>query len=267
MIKIEKDLSIIPTSLIPAFEDLFESNRIIRTAITTHKKRISLIDSGQYIDDDNYNSRYKLDDIKLALNDIYHGKCAFCEQSIEQSQVEHYRPKSKYYWLAYSWDNLILACPRCNQGKGINFDLRGTRISFINNEQNVRQINNSSASYDNIEQPLMVNPEVTDPLGLIFFDRDGLITSTNARFAYTIEKCAIDRNYLNDQRRKIIDDFNRDIRSILVESKDVYEQSIAITVIVKKFIRDSTNVKTPFLAFRRFAISEKWLNTIIKSLN
>lgn len=267
MIKLEKDIHDIPISLIPAFEDLFTPNNIPRSSITTHTRRISVIDAEAYTDDANHNSRYKKRDIKSALNDIYYGKCAFCEQIIEQSQVEHYRPKSKYHWLVYSWDNLLLACGTCNQGKGTHFDLNNEKVEFVNNEVNVRNINTSSADYDIAEQPLMINPEVTEPLGFISFQKDGLITSDDERFSYTIDKCSIDRVYLNDQRRKLLDDFRRDIESILVENESVEEQRIAITTVVKKFMRDSKDIKLPFLAFRRFAIHYQWLNDIIKEGN
>jgi uncharacterized protein (TIGR02646 family) len=264
MIKLEKDTAAVPTSLIPAFNDLFASVTIPRQARTTHERRMSVIGLESYTDDEIHNSRYKKGDIKAALNEIYHGKCAFCEQLVEQTQVEHYRPKSIYYWLAFSWDNLILACPRCNQGKGIHFDIRGERAYFENDELHVRSINNRSVVYDASEQPLMVNPEVTDPLGMIAFQRDGTITSENERFAYTIEKCAIDRNYLNDLRRKLLDDFARDVESVLVENDDVEQQRNELGVIIKKFIRDARDVKNPFLAFRRFAIGSDWLNEITK---
>ncbi len=267
MIKLNKDIDAIPASLIPAFDDLFDPNDIPIKTRTTHGRRMAVINLGSYIDDTNHNSRYKESDIKLSLNNIYHSKCAFCEYLIEQSQVEHFRPKSKYHWLAFSWDNLLLACATCNQGKGVHFDLNNSKVVFINNESNVRNINKSSAAYDAIEQPLMVNPEVTDPEGLISFQKNGVISSENERFAYTIKKCAIDRNHLNDQRRKLLEDFSRDIQSILIENDDVAEQRVAITTIVKKFVRDSKDVKLPFLAFRRFAISSQWINDVIKEQN
>jgi len=267
MIKLEKNLLEIPISLVPAFEDLFVNNKIPVKAKTTHNRRMSVIAAETYTDDTNHNSRYKKRDVKIALNDIYHGKCAFCEQLIEQSHVEHYRPKSTYYWLVYSWDNLLLACGTCNQGKGINFQIKNAKATFINNEVNIRNINSCSTGYNSTELPLMVNPEITDPLGLIDFQKDGLIKSDDERFFYTIDKCSIDRIYLNDLRRKLLDDFKRDIDSILVENESVQEQIIAIKTVVRKFLRDSKDVKLPFLAFRRYAIQNNWLNDITKEQN
>jgi len=95
--------------------------------------------------------------------------------------VEHFRPKKIYYWLAYSWDNLILACPKCNGHKDINFELNGVRHSFENNEQNLRSINTLSAIYDLSEQPKMVNPEIVDPSNDLTFSKDGKIDSLESQ--------------------------------------------------------------------------------------
>jgi len=267
MIKVEKNIGAIPTSLIPAFSDLFPAGtNIPQTSNTTHQRRIEIINDGSYNED--YNDRYKLDDIRLALIAVYKHKCAFCEQKVEQYHVEHYRPKKIYYWLAFSWDNLIMACPNCNGPKGTNFDLGTgrTRIIFNNTVANLKLINSSSARYDVIEEPKMVNPEVTNPKGLIRFQMSGIIESDDERFKYTIEKCKIDRTYLNDDRRKILDVFRRDIRSAMLEP-DPNIQKIRISTIVTKFVEDSKDDELPFLAFRRFAIDNGWLNIISKELN
>jgi uncharacterized protein (TIGR02646 family) len=46
------------------------------------------------------------------------GKCAYCEATTTESMhgdVEHYRPKSEYWWLAYVYDNYLASCQLCNQ--------------------------------------------------------------------------------------------------------------------------------------------------------
>ena len=46
------------------------------------------------------------------------GKCGYCEATTEMvayGDVEHYRPKSIYWWLAYCYDNYLAACEICNQ--------------------------------------------------------------------------------------------------------------------------------------------------------
>ena len=56
-----------------------------------------------------------------------HKKCCYCESRVELkgSPVEHFRPKQKaargpgfpdygYWWLAFTWENLLFACRTCN---------------------------------------------------------------------------------------------------------------------------------------------------------
>lgn len=266
MIKINKNIEDVPESLIPAFTNLFVNNRIPRSSRMTHQRRMELIECQTYIDNNKYNSRYKKQDIIEKLNVIYNGKCAFCEQKVEQLHVEHFRPKMIYYWMAYSWDNLIFACPKCNSYKGVHFELNGVRCFFINNENNLRNINNLSNTYNIKEQPQLVNPEITDPHNLIVFYKNGKIDSFNLDFKYTISTCKLDRKYLNDARRKIIDTFKNEIIAELVNSKDKTSQRHAIEVLVRRFIHASNEQTNEFIAFRKYSISNKWLNEIINEV-
>ena len=58
------------------------------------------------------------------------GKCAYCESptdTVAHGDVEHFRPKSKYWWLAYCYDNYLYACQICNQvHKGDEFPVHAT---------------------------------------------------------------------------------------------------------------------------------------------
>ncbi len=61
-------------------------------------------------------------------------KCAYCEaptSTVAHGDVEHFRPKSKYWWLAYCFDNYLFACQICNQiYKGDDFPFSGpSRLS------------------------------------------------------------------------------------------------------------------------------------------
>lgn len=70
---------------------------------------------------------YKAEGVKKRLEELFHGKCAYCE-SLYASQapvdVEHYRPKGRiegaadhpgYWWLAAEWTNLLPSCLDCNR--------------------------------------------------------------------------------------------------------------------------------------------------------
>jgi hypothetical protein len=54
-------------------------------------------------------------------------KCAYCESPTESQHgdVEHFRPKSTWWWLAVCYDNYLLSCQICNQTyKGDKFPLQ-----------------------------------------------------------------------------------------------------------------------------------------------
>lgn len=65
--------------------------------------------------------RYRSDQVRDALRLETSGKCAYCESYIEHvsySHVEHIKPKAKFPRLVCMWNNLTLACQKCNTNKG-----------------------------------------------------------------------------------------------------------------------------------------------------
>ena len=145
--------------------------------------------------------------VKNALKRAQHGKCCFCESQITHiahGDVEHFRPKAVYrqepngplgrpgyYWLAYEWSNLFLACQLCNQRHKENlFPLRNPRKRALCHHDDVGQ-----------EQPLLINPAEVDPGEYILFrsevpqgiDEDGIGEAT-------IEALGLRRPELNERR-------------------------------------------------------------------
>lgn len=55
---------------------------------------------------------------KRQLKKETHGKCAYCEaptSRVAHGDVEHFRPKKTYWWLAYFYGNYLYSCQICNQ--------------------------------------------------------------------------------------------------------------------------------------------------------
>lgn len=65
---------------------------------------------------------------KKALKNETGGKCAYCEAPaagrsktaakgglVAHCDVEHFRPKNTYWWLAHNFENYLLSCQVCNQ--------------------------------------------------------------------------------------------------------------------------------------------------------
>ena len=64
--------------------------------------------------------RYTHPEIRSALEEETGSKCAYCEGRINHvtyTHIEHKLPKSKHPDLVCTWENLTIACPRCNTNK------------------------------------------------------------------------------------------------------------------------------------------------------
>ena len=64
---------------------------------------------------------YAQDDVREALRKMYRDQCCYCEgriKDVSYDHIEHRRPKSKCRDTVFDWDNLHLACPKCNIEKG-----------------------------------------------------------------------------------------------------------------------------------------------------
>ncbi len=253
MRKIKKDLNDIPCSL------------AVNDKQQTHKCRKELIKARSYIEETKYDSRYKMSDIKEKLKAIYHSKCAYCESKVEQGHVEHYRPKNIYYWLAYSWDNLLYGCPTCNQFKGTKFEIIGPEAGPPKENDDLSDINSCSLKYDSVEKPKLLNPERDSLDNLFVFDMQGQIKgNNNTRADYTINTCHLCRKYLVDERKKIVDDFKCEVKAECLNATTKNDQKNAIECIIRMFIRKSEDETSTFTAYRKAAIS--WLDDIVKDI-
>jgi len=122
-------------------------------------------------------SAYRHKELKAALESIFHGKCAYCEWRYgggSYFEVEHYRPKKIYYWLAAEWTNLLPSCKRCNNGKLSKFPLANGGKAATRKGEERR------------ERPLLLNPSDAriDPTDHLLFDpNDGAIKPSLIRAA------------------------------------------------------------------------------------
>lgn len=135
--------------------------------------------SGALTMSDKISEIYGSSGVKSALVKAHHEKCCYCERRRERTEidVEHFRPKGAvkqskgaqklspgYYWLAYNWDNLYLACKSCNtKWKGILFPLA--------NEARRARWHGDANLVEN-EEPLFIDPGFEDPSDHLRFYRD-----------------------------------------------------------------------------------------------
>lgn len=157
---------------------------------------------------------------KLAEPDGWFPKCAWCERKRDLNReldVEHYRPKAKvtewsgnppidiktpppevdcgtgYWWLAFRWDNLSLACKNCNQHWKRNlFPVRPPRPDC-------------TEGCETNEQPLLLDPASK------FHTRDhfawdiysGRVQGVSDEGTATIITCGLNREELLQLRGKV----------------------------------------------------------------
>ena len=234
MIKVSKDLNDVPASL---------NDR------KTNRKRDNCIKDRKYHYKKAFDQQYKQQDVKDELKRIYNEKCTFCEEKVKEcidnnledcsQTIEHYRPKGKYYWLAYSWDNLLLCCHRCNQNKDNHFEIDNTQLEY--NESFKDKIHTSTNDYQD-EKPKIINPELESVIDKLSF-YDGIIYSDDKRVKYTIKTCSLDRYKLNEERKIIIDDFIK----VVIDKKLKNEP---FTEDLRKLMNEFKNQKSEFRALR-----------------
>lgn len=141
---------------------------------------------------------YKSASVKRTLVAAHRDKCCYCETRVPDPanlHVEHYRPKSGvrqarsdredelpgYYWLAYEWTNLLLACHACNT------TFKSTLFPLVDPARRARSNADSLAD----EAPLLIDPAVDDPVEHIYFIEDAPVALT-MRGRETIAILALD---------------------------------------------------------------------------
>ncbi|MCH7871782.1 MAG: HNH endonuclease, partial [Planctomycetes bacterium] len=65
---------------------------------------------------------------------MYGGLCCYCETEIGVvafEHIEHRRPKARFPKHCFDWGNLHLACPKCNQAKGDNWNGRSPILDAV----------------------------------------------------------------------------------------------------------------------------------------
>lgn len=265
---IYKDLTNIPKSLRTDAQSILR-----RPAKTTYNRRLQVIANAKYPAvnvSSTFDNRYRTTDIKEMLDTIYLGKCAFCESRVEQITIDHYRPKrGGYYWLAYSWDNLLYVCPKCNEYKGNTFPVLTGKVVYDPVRDTMENIHHLGECYDLLETPQLINPERVTPseLNSVQFDKDGHIFSNNSRINQTINVCKLDRKSLCESRKKIWDDFRNEILiAVSLAKEDKEELRIRLNQVIVSYLMKCKDINNDYTAYRNYVIKESWISDFVKEL-
>jgi uncharacterized protein (TIGR02646 family) len=152
---------------------------------------------------------YLAEDVIAALRELFAGKCAYCETLIgqtERPEVDHFRPMQgaigqdgsyaddHYWWLAYEWSNLYLACPDCVRRKGQRFPVAGRRAAVGARDAGLLR-----------ERPLLLDPCRDKPEEHLVFSEDGFVSSGTEPGRITIEVLDLNRAQRTDERAAEVD--------------------------------------------------------------
>lgn len=148
-------------------------------------------------------------DVRLRLKIAQSGTCAYCEAVVEpvtKGDIEHFRPKGGYrnigdgsdnypgyYWLAYEWSNLLIACPRCNQdSKRTFFPISVGGVRALSPDDDLAA-----------EGAILIDPFNENPRDHIRFNQEVPVSwNGSERGRLTIEILGLDCEQLNEARRK-----------------------------------------------------------------
>lgn len=167
---------------------------------------------------------YRHVSVLVALEELFHRKCAYCETPLSEVgwEVDHFRPKGAvaersehpgYYWLAYEWSNLYPSCESCNQrrrdhptwtdheagetaGKLTQFPLEDEAGRALTPEANL-----------GLERPVLLDPCADDPEAYLRYSPHGEIEPApdSPRTEATIDIFHLRRRRLRDRRKQHLD--------------------------------------------------------------
>jgi hypothetical protein len=186
------------------------------------------------------------------LEHHFNKRCAYCQVSLERhdSDAEHFRPKGRvrvrnaddvlvevevsvgirseshpgYFWLAYTWQNLVPCCSECNGGKSDQFPTKSTHICEPQKDK-TKNTDPGMAPYrsglqkdhyyllpaelEKAEGELLLNPLFDNPRLSITFRPKGCVAAKDERGTETIKVCRLDTEGLRGRRQKQQENLNR----------------------------------------------------------
>lgn len=156
------------------------------------------------------------DEVLTALNDLFKGKCAFCE-SRTYANFHWFRPLSEaqplaktqnahlyYVWLRTDWNNIYAACLECNSNSRQNFPVKyGDRGRLPTEEELLAfaRIKRSDWPYEPNDKFLVIDPCRTTSMGRhLAFGLNGDVYPLSTAGRATIDHFGLDRKTLQTAR-------------------------------------------------------------------
>jgi len=209
---------------------------------------------GQNLPGDGYRSDIWGELKQWLLENYFHKRCAYCQVSLERhdSDAEHFRPKGRvrvqnkdgllaqvkvkikvgrktdthpgYFWLAYTWQNLVPCCSECNGGKSDQFPVNASHCAEPQKDRAkdadvemtpYRSVRHKGHYYllpeelDKRENAMLLNPMFDNPRSCIRFQPKGFVKALDARGSETVKVCRLDTDGLRGRRQNQQENLNR----------------------------------------------------------
>ncbi len=178
----------------------------------------------------NKKNAYEDDSVKNKLKEIYHNKCAYCEQKLDKIKVDHYRPQSMYKWLENEWSNLLPVCHACNKNKTDKFPILSKQVK---DEPQNKEDKKADSELLLSEKPIIIHPEVDTPENHFYYDKSGIIYGNTERGQKNVTILNLNRQDILEKRKQIIDNIDKQINN--VEINNLLEDKI-VELILNVFI-------------------------------
>lgn len=225
----------------------------------------------------------EIDGYKIVSDDLWRSqfhKCCYCERRIPKgyNDVEHFRPKAEadrrpgsidghgYWWLAFTWENLLFSCPDCNRSyKKTKFPLAPGALALI-----------AESTPPGGEQPMLLDPSaVVNPVEHIQFEYLSPVQRgtrhwwarprSNSSFGnMTIDVCGLNRLELRELRQDHYLDVVRP-HSIAINSAAAEKDGVRLR---REFLRalDLLRPRNEFVGLTYYALRAEMPHGSVKEL-
>jgi uncharacterized protein (TIGR02646 family) len=191
---------------------------------------------------------YGPSEVKSKLKADQFNKCCFCENKdfddIAHGDVEHFRPKGAfakdntakaflrpgYYWMAYKWENLFYSCQICNQS---------FKKNYFPLTDETKRAKSHNDKLESLSVTLLLDPAKENPEMHIGFRKEVPYHKT-AKGENSIKYFGIDREKLNEKRRKHLEEVRK---NILLAKIDIKAISAKNKILVKEELGASSDLE------------------------
>ena len=217
-------------------------------------------------------------------------KCAYCEADtkvVAHGDVEHFRPKNVYWWMAYCYDNYLYSCQICNQTFKSNLfprsgpKLKSVRVGSRTSDARLKALA-ESLTHDPLDQDGvaayvktvtkekadLIDPYVFDPEEFLVWEADDVKRQVRVRVKPRVAHRAEKQEAIDDvyglNREELLNIRYQDYSLALTLSEsltaltDALGEDAPVVKRVESELRDMMADKHRFAGMLRYFANQEW---------